>query len=319
MLGTLKRCGVIVGIVVDRSDDVESDGTITQSNEPFYVYSPRRVSHLLGATVGKKDVVTTIGVGGLTGLIGPEVKSGILITDLIVVLIGGSLLRNSPENMRIHIKVNSQDTMANSGRILEVQDGEDVSECFICDQPAQLHCSEYPDVHYCSEEHKGMHEHVLGDEDEVRAFPFTIKYRSGVGRYMVAARDIQPGELIFSEEPLATGPNHNTKPCCLECMRKVDGSYLCSKCQLPMCEEMCSFAEDHSSNECEIFSLLDPKVSSIINFEEPSPIYWTITVLRLLLKKLKDPPKYAIVQRMEDHLSEHAAEQESWALYKEHV
>ena len=38
---------------------------------------------------------------------------------------------------------------------------------------------------------------------------------------MVAARDIKPGELIFTEEPLGLGPNHTTLPCCLDCMKSV--------------------------------------------------------------------------------------------------
>ena len=40
-------------------------------------------------------------------------------------------------------------------------------------------------------------------------------------RYMVAARDIKPGELIFTEEALGLGPNHQTLPCCLDCMKQV--------------------------------------------------------------------------------------------------
>ena len=40
-------------------------------------------------------------------------------------------------------------------------------------------------------------------------------------RYIVASRDIEQGELIFCEEPLAVGPNHSSLPMCLECMRPV--------------------------------------------------------------------------------------------------
>ena len=37
---------------------------------------------------------------------------------------------------------------------------------------------------------------------------------------MVAARDIDQGELIFSEEALVKGPNHTlTTPHCLECLK----------------------------------------------------------------------------------------------------
>ena len=38
---------------------------------------------------------------------------------------------------------------------------------------------------------------------------------------MVAARDIKPGELIFTEDPIGLGPNHSTLPCCLDCMKAV--------------------------------------------------------------------------------------------------
>ena len=49
---------------------------------------------------------------------------------------------------------------------------------------------------------------------------------------MVAARDIDQGEMIFSEEALVKGPNHTiTTPHCLECLkvgtksRHLDATY----------------------------------------------------------------------------------------------
>ncbi|XP_059094035.1 uncharacterized protein LOC131889058 isoform X1 [Tigriopus californicus] len=230
--------------------------------------------------------------------------------------------------MRIHIKENSSSAPESSGRIQDFEDGDEVIQCFICNQPGLLQCSEFPEVHYCSNEHKGLHQRPSDeDEDEAnhdgkverqsKTFPFVIKYRKDVGRYMVAARDIEAGELIFREDPLAMGPNHHSKPSCLECMRKVDGSYLCPKCQFPMCEEMCSLGEDHSGNECEIFTGIADKIL-LSDYEQANPKYWNITVLRLLLNKLKDPRKYDIILRMEDHLSEHKKE-DTWQLYQEHV
>ena len=41
---------------------------------------------------------------------------------------------------------------------------------------------------------------------------------------MVASRDIQAGELIYKEDPLAMGPNHTALPCCLDCMRTFGGT-----------------------------------------------------------------------------------------------
>ena len=40
------------------------------------------------------------------------------------------------------------------------------------------------------------------------------------GRYVVATRDIAPGEVIFTEHPLEVGPNHiNEVLCCVACHR----------------------------------------------------------------------------------------------------
>nr|CAD7593201.1 unnamed protein product [Timema genevievae] len=38
-------------------------------------------------------------------------------------------------------------------------------------------------------------------------------------RYLVGARDLQPGEVIMSEEPLVVGPCQGCKPMCLGCYK----------------------------------------------------------------------------------------------------
>ena len=58
-----------------------------------------------------------------------------------------------------------------------------------------------------------------------------------VGRYVIATRDIAPGEPILVDYPAAFGPNHDTAPACLECLLPVDEEsvYLCDSCGLPLC------------------------------------------------------------------------------------
>jgi hypothetical protein len=40
-----------------------------------------------------------------------------------------------------------------------------------------------------------------------------------VGRFMMAKRDIQPGEVIFTDEPAVIGPDNNAVPMCIVCWR----------------------------------------------------------------------------------------------------
>ena len=135
---------------------------------------------------------------------------------------------------------------------------------------------------------------------------------------MVASRDINPGEVIFSEEALALGPNHSTPPCCLECLRKVqDDKSVCPNCNLLVCEEMCAYGEEHAK-ECEIFSKMSPKLK-VDDLTKPSWIYYSITALRGLLWKKTEPLKYAILQRMMDHNEQHKKDKETWNIYKTKV
>lgn len=216
--------------------------------------------------------------------------------------------------MRIEIvdnDVSSAATGQSYGRIQEIVEGEDVTTCFICDNEATI--NKEAEVRYCCQEHKELHQPP--DQDE--AYPFVVKYRPDIGRYMVASRDIQPGELIFAEEPLAVGPNHTSLPCCLDCMNQVTGHYLCPKCNLPVCEEMCAYGEEHSK-ECPIFAGLSDKVE-VKDYSQPDTLYWCITVIRALVLRDTDPHKYDMIRRMMDHNSEHEQKQEMWDMYKENV
>ena len=79
-----------------------------------------------------------------------------------------------------------------------------------------------------------------------------------VGRYVIATRDIHPMELILMDNPAVFGPNHDTRPACMECLMPVDGSVVCEKCKLPLCgSQSCETGRFHSS-ECQIFSQPTP-------------------------------------------------------------
>ena len=69
---------------------------------------------------------------------------------------------------------------------------------------------------------------------------------------MVASRDIDPLEIILKEHPAVVGPYTNTLQGCLQCFRKVDGSYKCTGCGFPMCNAKCERGYLHRE-ECQFF------------------------------------------------------------------
>jgi hypothetical protein len=52
-------------------------------------------------------------------------------------------------------------------------------------------------------------------------FIFFVGKSETVGRYMVAKRDIQPGEVVFTDEPAVIGPDNNAVPMCIVCWRYI--------------------------------------------------------------------------------------------------
>lgn len=90
--------------------------------------------------------------------------------------------------------------------------------------------------------------------------------------------------------------------------------YVCSQCNLPVCEEMCEKGEEHSK-ECKVLSRAAVKVEDM---SQPHKVYWCITTLRLLRYRHQDPDRYAIVERMMDHNEEHSKE-DAWSTYREAV
>ena len=47
-----------------------------------------------------------------------------------------------------------------------------------------------------------------------------------LGRFLVATRDLKPGEMIISETPLVIGPQAVTIPVCLACYKPATNKYL---------------------------------------------------------------------------------------------
>lgn len=168
--------------------------------------------------------------------------------------------------------------------------------CFFCGAACTQYCYHCRRVSYCSQDHYQIH------RPENYCYPFIVKTSPDVGRYCVATRDIKPCELILKEDPAALGPYNKPKPVCLQCFKQVDGSYLCPRCNFPMCGPTCASGNIHQQ-ECDFFVSNQFKMN-IKSFNKPNSNYFCITPLRMLLKKKNDPRIYKRINSLMDHMEE---------------
>jgi len=120
-----------------------------------------------------------------------------------------------------------------------------------------------------------------------------------VGRYMVARRNIKPGEVVFTDQPAVIGPDNAAVPMCLVCWRKVSGNYKCRMCGWPLCGDACRETKSHGK-ECVIFQERESKIE-VTSFGKPNRIYDAILPLRVLLLKLTNKKVYRLVCLLMDH------------------
>lgn len=88
-------------------------------------------------------------------------------------------------------------------------------------------------------------------QDEPRAW--TVDRSPLGGRGIFATRDIQPGELIFTDVPLLIGPRCYNKylPMCVVCYKSNCPLFPCDHgCGLPICSVECENSATHIQKEC---------------------------------------------------------------------
>ena len=129
--------------------------------------------------------------------------------------------------------------------------------------------------------------------------PWKLTKHPDLGRYMVATRNIEAGELILSDDALLIGPKQITEPVCLACYRPVKGKYRCKTCGFPMCDKDCSEAESHKP-ECEAVSESGHPVKVSV-FGQINSMYECITPLRLLALRDDQPSLWRKLMTLESH------------------
>ncbi|XP_063536955.1 SET domain-containing protein SmydA-8 [Cydia strobilella] len=140
---------------------------------------------------------------------------------------------------------------------------------------------------------------------------YDIARNEKFGRYLIANKDMEAGELIFTDKPFAFGPKPDSPPLCLGCYCPVQGT-LCSRCGWPICGAECEAAPAHAA-ECSVFAAAKVRFQPPDDWTTCSPQLDCITPLRMLLAKERDPERWKReLEPMETHT---AARQErpAWA------
>ncbi|XP_004931827.1 SET domain-containing protein SmydA-8 [Bombyx mori] len=140
---------------------------------------------------------------------------------------------------------------------------------------------------------------------------YTIQQNDKYGRYLVASRDLDAGELIFCDTPFAVGPKPDTPPLCLGCYVPVDNT-LCSRCGWPICSVECESSSQHVA-ECAVFATAKVRFQPVDDWTTCAPQLDCITPLRVLLAKEKDPHRWQYeLEPMETH-TEARQKKQTWS------
>ncbi len=122
----------------------------------------------------------------------------------------------------------------------------------------------------------------MSDSDAYR-----ICHRDGVGRCLVAARDLEPLDVILEDTPAAVGPEEFSyeNGVCVACYRQIDAaaSFQCDECGFELlCSVECAKSAVHVENECAILKTL--KASSL---PQPTSLLPCLLCIRILLLQVR--------------------------------
>ncbi|XP_066249771.1 SET domain-containing protein SmydA-8-like isoform X1 [Euwallacea similis] len=163
-------------------------------------------------------------------------------------------------------------------------------------------------------------------EDNFDGPKYEMKTSKVMGRYIVSKKEIKPGEVIISEEPLVVGPCTSCKVQCLGCYRDLenkDHMHRCTNCGWPLCCKKCpGLKKTHGHTEIECTILQECKSASFFDFnnlEELRIHFQAIVPLRCLILKTTDPSSYAILMDMESHNDIRRSIPDLWSLNQSRV
>ncbi|CAG5095368.1 Similar to SmydA-8: SET domain-containing protein SmydA-8 [Cotesia congregata] len=130
-------------------------------------------------------------------------------------------------------------------------------------------------------------------------------YSDKLGRYLIAAKKIAPGEVILRDNPIVVGAaSFNDNSLCFSCFRVIEPKpiglkFPCPKCKVAIfCSTNCETRESlHTPEECK---LLKDKLSESVNQD----VRGILLLIRLLLTKKRNAELWNRIINLEAHLEE---------------
>ncbi|CAG4991158.1 unnamed protein product [Colias eurytheme] len=134
---------------------------------------------------------------------------------------------------------------------------------------------------------------------------YEVKTSEELGRYLVAARDLRPGERILSDQPFVLGPSSDTSLVCFNCyLPLINKFHVCKFCAVaPICPgDGCpdELAKWHVQKECDFFREL--KLNSGLSPIKMVQNVGSLLALRVVLQKNNNPKGWEEFIKLETHL-----------------
>jgi len=167
------------------------------------------------------------------------------------------------------------------------------SGCFFCNSTDNVLPCEYCDHVQTCEKHLQVH------RPSDKCLPFKILIKEGVGRCVVAARDILAGEVIIEDKAAMIGPACRENVC-LECLAPIPKDTKCQSCGLPLCCE-----GPRHKLECEVMK--GWKIESNLS------LYMAVGVVRgLTVDSFTQELIYGLMDHIEDRRDDDGKEEWDW-------
>jgi len=179
-------------------------------------------------------------------------------------------------------------------------------DCAVCGRAAKAICTGCKNIFYCSRDCQRKHWATHKEECKGLAkLPYRIERNDVLGRFLIATKPIEEGQLIFDESPMVIGPKQLTKPVCLGCYKEITGTtpfVKCVRCNWPVCSQKCADTPCHDP-ECRATRAAGSRIK-VEHFDQINMMYACITVLRALA--LQDGPKkiWEDYTKFDSHLQE---------------